>query len=354
MNRSGVVCGPGTPRTTTPKVSGMLEVIGPEDGCILKTCLTASRQNSLGRTAAIEDKKNGQNGRLHVFGPKEEVVIEPIQTMPWQHGCGPESTNKVYTPTKQISLCAAKSTFEKWNTSAKSIKNKKSSRIQEINLRSPHYMQDNTDDKERNSRNVEKRANNELSAEFPTSSIDNHNIDEQLSETTDDDESSNECDENEDRNAPIELLGEFLKAIMDQDYSLAKKLCQMILIYEPENTEAKQFLPLLEEKLVIESTQACANDNSEETDDGSSEDSEEDTSSSDSSVLTFTTSFGKELHGLPEHHMKKYFLFVLFKTCCILTSFGDALVVVLRTKYHFHVYFLYTSHDLVDLNHICL
>ncbi|XP_067405968.1 glutamate-rich protein 2 [Emydura macquarii macquarii] len=317
MNRFDVVWGPGTPRTTTPKVSGMLEVIGPEDGLILEACLTVSRQNCLERTDAKKDQKNGQNGRLLVFGPEEEVVIEPIQTVPRQHGCGPESTNKVYTPTKQISLCAAKSTFEKWDVSAKSVKNKNSSRIPETTLRSSHYIQKNTDDKKKNSRNVENTANSELSAEFQTNSIDNHNIDEQLSETTDDDESSSERSENEDgkRNAPIELLGEFLKAIMDQDYSLARKLCQMILIYEPENTEAKQFLPLLEEKLLLdfplcnlrplvlvlssattensltpssleppsESTQNFGDEEGEETDEGSSEDSEEDTSSSDSS-----------------------------------------------------------------------
>ncbi|CAM2100371.1 glutamate-rich protein 2 isoform X1 [Caretta caretta] len=252
------------------------------NGFILEACLTMSRQNCLERIDTIKDQKNGQNGRLHVFGPKEEVVIEPIQTMPWQHGCGPESTNRVYTPTKQISLCAAKSTFEKWDSSAKSTKNKNSSRIQETNLRSPHYIQETTDNKEKNSRNVEKPANNELSTEFQTNSIDDHNIDEQLSETTDDDESSSE-NEDRKRNAPIELLGEFLKAIMDQDYSLSKKLCQMILIYEPENTEAKQFLPLLEEKLLIESTQNFGDEEGEETDEGSSEDSEEDTSSSDSS-----------------------------------------------------------------------
>nr|XP_048725406.1 glutamate-rich protein 2 isoform X5 [Caretta caretta] len=148
-----------------------------------------------------------------------------------------------------------------------------------------HYVQLNQllkNNKEKNSRNVEKPANNELSTEFQTNSIDDHNIDEQLSETTDDDESSSE-NEDRKRNAPIELLGEFLKAIMDQDYSLSKKLCQMILIYEPENTEAKQFLPLLEEKLLIESTQNFGDEEGEETDEGSSEDSEEDTSSSDSS-----------------------------------------------------------------------
>ncbi|XP_034641272.1 glutamate-rich protein 2 isoform X5 [Trachemys scripta elegans] len=282
MNRCNAVWGPGTPRTTTPKVSGMLEVVGPDDGFILEACLTMSRQNCLERTGAIKDQKNGQNGRLHVFGPKEEVIIEPIQTMPCmdldqnlQTKFIPQQNKSHYVQLNQLLK-------SKWDASAKIIKKKNSSRIQETNLRSPQYIQETTDDKEKNSRNVEKPANNELSTEFPTNSIEDHNTDEQLSETTDDDESSSE---NEDRkiNAPIELLGEFLKAIMDQDYSLSKKLCQMILIYEPENTEAKQFLPLLEEKLLIESTQNFGDEEGEETDEGSSEDSEEDTSSSDSS-----------------------------------------------------------------------
>ncbi|XP_074823650.1 glutamate-rich protein 2 isoform X11 [Natator depressus] len=285
MNRCDVVWAPGTPRTTTPKVSGMLEVIGPDDGFILEACLTMSRQNCLERIDTIKDQKNGQNGRLHVFGPKEEVVIEPIQTMPCMDVDQNLQTEFIRQQNKshyvQLNQLLKNPTC-RWDSSAKSIKNKNSSRIQETNLRSPHYIQETTDDKEKNSRNVEKPANNELSTEFQTNSIDDHNIDEQLSEATDDDESSSE-NEDRKRNAPIELLGEFLKAIMDQDYSLSKKLCQMILIYEPENTEAKQFLPLLEEKLLIESTQNFGDEEGEETDEGSSEDSEEDTSSSDSS-----------------------------------------------------------------------
>ncbi|XP_074823652.1 glutamate-rich protein 2 isoform X13 [Natator depressus] len=282
MNRCDVVWAPGTPRTTTPKVSGMLEVIGPDDGFILEACLTMSRQNCLERIDTIKDQKNGQNGRLHVFGPKEEVVIEPIQTMPCMDVDQNLQTEFIRQQNKSHYVQLNQLLKSKWDSSAKSIKNKNSSRIQETNLRSPHYIQETTDDKEKNSRNVEKPANNELSTEFQTNSIDDHNIDEQLSEATDDDESSSE-NEDRKRNAPIELLGEFLKAIMDQDYSLSKKLCQMILIYEPENTEAKQFLPLLEEKLLIESTQNFGDEEGEETDEGSSEDSEEDTSSSDSS-----------------------------------------------------------------------
>ncbi|XP_074974051.1 glutamate-rich protein 2 isoform X2 [Caretta caretta] len=252
------------------------------NGFILEACLTMSRQNCLERIDTIKDQKNGQNGRLHVFGPKEEVVIEPIQTMPCMDVDQNLQTEFIRQQNKSHYVQLNQLLKSKWDSSAKSTKNKNSSRIQETNLRSPHYIQETTDNKEKNSRNVEKPANNELSTEFQTNSIDDHNIDEQLSETTDDDESSSE-NEDRKRNAPIELLGEFLKAIMDQDYSLSKKLCQMILIYEPENTEAKQFLPLLEEKLLIESTQNFGDEEGEETDEGSSEDSEEDTSSSDSS-----------------------------------------------------------------------
>ncbi|XP_074926229.1 glutamate-rich protein 2 isoform X5 [Chelonoidis abingdonii] len=76
MNRCEVGWGPGTPRTTTPKVSGMLEVVGPDDGFILEACLTMSRQNCLETTDAIKDQKNGQNGRLHVFGPKGSMDVD--------------------------------------------------------------------------------------------------------------------------------------------------------------------------------------------------------------------------------------------------------------------------------------
>ncbi|XP_074823657.1 glutamate-rich protein 2 isoform X17 [Natator depressus] len=272
MNRCDVVWAPGTPRTTTPKVSGMLEVIGPDDGFILEACLTMSRTKRMDKMAdymcLVQKKKWLLNQFKQCHGSMD--VDQNLQTEFIR-----QQNKSHYVQLNQLLK-------SKWDSSAKSIKNKNSSRIQETNLRSPHYIQETTDDKEKNSRNVEKPANNELSTEFQTNSIDDHNIDEQLSEATDDDESSSE-NEDRKRNAPIELLGEFLKAIMDQDYSLSKKLCQMILIYEPENTEAKQFLPLLEEKLLIESTQNFGDEEGEETDEGSSEDSEEDTSSSDSS-----------------------------------------------------------------------
>ncbi|KAJ8404106.1 hypothetical protein AAFF_G00344560 [Aldrovandia affinis] len=58
-----------------------------------------------------------------------------------------------------------------------------------------------------------------------------------------------EEDSDDESKAPVELLAEFLKAVMEQDYVLGKKLCEMILIYEPEHPEATQFLPLIKDKL---------------------------------------------------------------------------------------------------------
>ncbi|XP_036176554.1 glutamate-rich protein 2 isoform X5 [Myotis myotis] len=100
-------------------------------------------------------------------------------------------------------------------------------------------------------------------------------IDDKLSESTKDDGEDDTSDKSnedsgpkKDTRAPLELMAEFLRAEMSQDYHLAKKLCQMILIYEPENPEAKEFLVLIEEMLLMEKAQ-----NREEDEEDSEEDS---------------------------------------------------------------------------------
>nr|XP_048282128.1 glutamate-rich protein 2 isoform X2 [Myodes glareolus] len=102
------------------------------------------------------------------------------------------------------------------------------------------------------------------------------NIEEKLSDSTDgdgDDDTNDEDDEGptkKETRAPLELMAEFLRAEMGRDYQLAKKLCQMILIYEPENPVAKEFFSLIEEILLKEKAQKQKDDE---------EDSEESTSS---------------------------------------------------------------------------
>ncbi|XP_008067106.1 glutamate-rich protein 2 [Carlito syrichta] len=112
---------------------------------------------------------------------------------------------------------------------------------------------------------------------------------DKLSESTDGDgeDDTNDEDNDEDSNprkdnhAPLELMTEFLRAEMDRDYHLAKKLCQMILIYEPENPEAKEFFALIEEMLLIEKAQNLKKEE-EESEEDSSDDSDGESSEDES------------------------------------------------------------------------
>ncbi|XP_063789568.1 glutamate-rich protein 2 isoform X2 [Pseudophryne corroboree] len=116
-----------------------------------------------------------------------------------------------------------------------------------------------------------------VTAGLQSPSIHNKTIIEQPEESSGEDESDDEAGR-----APIELLAEFLKAVMDEDYQMAQKLCQMVLIYEPENPEAKEFSPLIEKMLQHEEQQSSEDEDSEETDDDEDDDDEDsDTDDSD-------------------------------------------------------------------------
>uniref|UniRef100_A0A3B4WT82 Glutamate rich 2 n=1 Tax=Seriola lalandi dorsalis TaxID=1841481 RepID=A0A3B4WT82_SERLL len=73
-----------------------------------------------------------------------------------------------------------------------------------------------------------------------------------MHEPNEEEEQTKEDDaEDEDLKAPVEMLWfQFLGALMDKDFQLAHKLCQMILIHEPDNPEASEFLPLIHKKLL--------------------------------------------------------------------------------------------------------
>ena len=64
---------------------------------------------------------------------------------------------------------------------------------------------------------------------------------------------------------------------MFRQWALAKKLCQFMLMYEPDNSEAKQYAPLIDYMLAQEE------DGSSSSDDDSSDDEESGDSSSSSS-----------------------------------------------------------------------
>ncbi|XP_034744890.1 glutamate-rich protein 2 isoform X2 [Etheostoma cragini] len=83
------------------------------------------------------------------------------------------------------------------------------------------------------------------------------------------------------RTAPVELMMEFLRAVMDRDFQLASKLCQMILIYEPDNSEASEFLPLIQKKLLEE--QEAEQNTEEEEEEEEDKEVDEDNDDSDNS-----------------------------------------------------------------------
>ncbi|XP_077414319.1 glutamate-rich protein 2 isoform X2 [Vanacampus margaritifer] len=84
----------------------------------------------------------------------------------------------------------------------------------------------------------------------------------------------NQCGKNDAdtlRDVPVKLMIEFLTALMDKDFQRAKRLCHMILIYEPHHPEASEFLPLIQRKLREE--QQADQDSDESKSDDEDEDS---------------------------------------------------------------------------------
>ncbi|KAH8247584.1 hypothetical protein KR038_006670, partial [Drosophila bunnanda] len=86
---------------------------------------------------------------------------------------------------------------------------------------------------------------------LPTSAS-SEDLSQSLSEYTDADESIS---------APTEFLAEFLSAVMLKDYKKALKYCKLILQYEPNNATAKEFYPLILDKLRAVATSSDSDEN---------------------------------------------------------------------------------------------
>ncbi|XP_077658906.1 glutamate-rich protein 2 isoform X1 [Urocitellus parryii] len=206
------------------------------------------RRNYLDKADATKVPKNRQNGRLLVFDPNEKVMLEPKEAMSEKKVSSKKIENKV----------SLKNTEKR--VSSKNIKNKDFL----TNLQSDQWPGEGGKDTI--------IAKQEKNNEHYVQGID------KLSESTDadgEDDTSDEDDEDsnpkKDTRAPLELMAEFLRAEMGRDYHLAKKLCQMILIYEPENAEAKEFLSLIEEMLLMEKAQNLKEDEEDSEEDSSGE-----------------------------------------------------------------------------------
>ncbi|XP_069081417.1 glutamate-rich protein 2 [Pleurodeles waltl] len=273
----------GTPvRGTVVQAPGRLEVIGAEDGFIREPCVSVRRMSSSEKAEAlIKGSRDWQKGKLQVLGGQEAPSVEtPIQ----QSSVGSRQVcprRKVYTPTKQISLCTARSTPEIEETYSEGSGDKKSICTSAPNLKSSGRMHGGG----------EHGGSRRKIANAQSIVIVNHNTTEQLSESTDDDDTDSSSDEfEENEKAPIELIAEFLKAVMDRDYNLASKLCQMILLYEPDNSEAQHFVPLIKEKLLMEENDQNSENEDDEEEDSEDSESEESTDGSNTDDSSDETS----------------------------------------------------------------
>ncbi|XP_051786642.1 glutamate-rich protein 2 isoform X2 [Erpetoichthys calabaricus] len=300
------------------KISGQLEVLSPEDGIIVGQLGIKARTSSDGPLLSL---KGSVNGSLQVLDDGDGVLVEQLNTGSRARSSASRKNSEgrmTHTPTKQISLNAPKVTSDICLRDAeKPLNMKQSVQTRSKDKLPPHVPGDAASDLHGSQSETEQKTSickimkgqpmeSEINDEKPedsvgsiepvilspsvntSSPVNGTNIstkspgsDEGETDSTADSEDEEGDSEDEDRKAPIELLGEFLHAVMNENYTLANKLCQMILIYEADNPEAKQFIPLIEAKLLIEQEQ----DEHESTDESSSEDSDDDSSTeSDSSV----------------------------------------------------------------------
>ena len=75
---------------------------------------------------------------------------------------------------------------------------------------------------------------------------------------------------------------------MSRQWALAKKLCQFMLMYEPNNSEAKQYAPLIDYMLAQEE------EGSSSSSDDSSDDDDDDDGDSDGSESSSSSSANEE------------------------------------------------------------
>ncbi|XP_038193855.1 glutamate-rich protein 2 isoform X1 [Arvicola amphibius] len=256
-------------------------------------CIPEIPRNYLDKKDVVKASKSRPNGTLLVFDPKEKVMIDPNKTMPQCFGRRPRLASKLYSSPTQISLgiantfsakkeLCAKKTEDKVSSkssesrpSSRSIENKDVLTNQQSDLWLSSFLKERAGEVDKDTILAKHEKNSAYCLE---------DIEEKLSGSTDgddDDDTNDEDDEGptkKETRAPLELMAEFLRAEMGRDYQLAKKLCQMILIYEPENPVAKEFFSLIEEILLKEKAQKQEEEEEEDSEEGTSSESEAESS----------------------------------------------------------------------------
>ncbi|XP_069589218.1 glutamate-rich protein 2 isoform X4 [Ranitomeya imitator] len=239
---SGVAC-----KVNLSKALGQLEVLDPDDEDYTKTSISR-KLTSQSTEFAAKRPESLQNGKLQVLGPKEELVIHPCDSASRPGsaaGRQGSAGRKSSIPTRQIPLCSVKPSAPSSNIPDYSV---------------APIVQTNTSEED------------EKGTTGPQSlAIHSDNFKGRLEESSEEDESDDDASR-----APIELLAEFISAVMGEDYQVAQKLCQMILLYEPNNPEAVQFSPLIEEMLKIEQEESSDDEDSEDSDEETDEEDTDD------------------------------------------------------------------------------
>lgn len=87
--------------------------------------------------------------------------------------------------------------------------------------------------------------------------------------------------------APLELLSQFIASVMDDEFEAAKLLCEKILEFEPENSTALEFLPVIMERLQLDSqlpSESSSSDSSSSSSSSGSSSSSSDSEEEDKGV----------------------------------------------------------------------
>ncbi|XP_072468388.1 glutamate-rich protein 2 isoform X5 [Notamacropus eugenii] len=289
MSRYAPRCS-GTSRTVLSKAPRMLEVIGPEGEVFLEADFTISGRNCLDRPDITKEPNNRHYGKLQVLDPNEEVVIEPVEAMSRKILLGNrrELTSKSYMATTKSSLNIVKISSEKKKISSKSSENKDLFTNSNNKLWSSSSLQEKTDSPAPNfSASMETTSQNAPYCDSPGDTGQDTAVakinedssqrpDDRLSETIEGDEEDRYNNDKYvgENAAPLELMTEFLRAVMSRKYAVAKKLCQLKKSHAGEEDDDDDEEEEEEEE---------SDDSSDDSEEDSSDDNDQSEDSSDES-----------------------------------------------------------------------
>ena len=89
---------------------------------------------------------------------------------------------------------------------------------------------------------------------------------------------------------------------MFRQWALAKKLCQMMLMYEPNHSQAKQYAPLIEFMLAKEQEGESSSSSSDDDESGSDESSTSESSSEEEKEKEIENASAKPVNGARRCH----------------------------------------------------